>query len=233
MQASGDGNTDTCDFLLLFPDNGCICKVSLHLHHQVVDSHAAIHSHLRHLLARVFAHRVDDLACPEAWRLEHGADHVSLGCVGAEANPEAAGVVAPVRREDTLERRHEVDISAVRDRGSKRFKALSVIDETDGLAPMDSSTCYLDCALEGILRLSVHVVAKSCQEAMIGLDDLGAGVLEEEAPSAVRVLHLSLPEHMAKTGCVLIAEVASDWYTLKHWKSGVANLSIVVTGLLL
>jgi hypothetical protein len=155
-----------------------------------------------------------------------------LSRVGSEADPETTGIVTPVWREDALESWNEVDVSAVRDGGGERLETLRVIDEANGFTPVDSSASYLDGAFEGVLGLSVNIIAQSRQKSMIRLHDLRSRILKKEAPSAVRILHLSFPEHVPETGRMLIAKNATDWDALKLRDCREIELPKVITGLL-
>ena len=65
--------------------------------------------------AGVLLHRLDDVAALVADRLQRGPGQVRVGVEAGQPDDRAAGVGAPVRREQPGERRHEVDAAVVLD----------------------------------------------------------------------------------------------------------------------
>ena len=133
---------------------------------------------------------------------------MSPGRVLTEADPSTSGIVSPVRCEYTLKGRHEVNISAVVNLLRLRLQLFRTRDEADRLGPADSSTSNLNSALKRILRLAVHVVAHSSQQAMIRLHGLETSVLQQEASGTISVLDLTFTQRVTQAGGLLITDDA-------------------------
>ena len=163
--------------------------------------------------ARVLLHRVDDVAALVADRLQRGPGDVGVGVVARQPDDRPARVGAPVGREQAGEGRHEVDPAVVVDRARQRLALRGVADDLELVAqPLDRRARDGDRALQRVHRLGVaELVADGGQQAVLGADELLAGVQQQEVAGAVGVLGLARREaHLPDHGRVLVAEDAGD-----------------------
>lgn len=86
--------------------------------------------------------------------------------VRTETNPESTSVISPVRREDSLEGGHEVDVTAVFDREGESFELLGALNETNFLSPLDGCSSDFDGTFEGVLGFVTNLVAHCCKQAV-------------------------------------------------------------------
>lgn len=139
--------------------------------------------------------------------------------IRSQAYPKTSGIVSPMWREDALESRHEVNISAVGYRPGQGLQLLRTFDEPNSLGPMNCSSCDFDGSFKCILRRSVYVVAQRRQESMFRLHWLWPRVLEQEAASTVSILDLSLSKNMAQASGMLVAHDSRYWHTLDAFQT--------------
>lgn len=88
--------------------------------------------------------------------------------VGAKTNPGASCIVIPVRSKNTLERRDEVNVTAIRHFPCERLEFSGISKEANRLDPADGRSCNLNCAFKGVVRDS-EVVAHSGEHAVLRL----------------------------------------------------------------
>ena len=121
--------------------------------------------------------------------------------------------VRQVRREESRERRHEVDATAV---GDRRCQCLDVCRGPDDLEliaqPLDGGSGDRHRSLERVYRLrSVERIPHRRQQARWGGDQRLAGVEQHEVARAVGILRLSrLEAGLTDERGMLVAKVTGD-----------------------
>ncbi len=181
------------------------------LRHAAVD--AELRERRRAVRDRVAVRRVDDVPGLEGRRLDGGAHDVRLRREAGEPDDRAARIRPPVGREEAGERRDEVDVAAVLDRGGEALGVGPVRDDAEVVAePVEERAGDRDRALERVVRRTVaETVPDGRDEAGGGADDLLAGAHDEEAAGAVGHLRLARAERRLPEGRgLLVAEDARD-----------------------
>lgn len=188
-------------------------EIGLDLHGNVGVADTAVDAEGLEGLARVLLHGIENGLGLEAHGLETGtADVALLGVLGQTENG-TAGVVAPVRGEETREGRDKDDAGIVLDLAGELANLLGRVDELDVVTqPLDGGAGHGNGTFQSVHGRVVAKLEADCgQQAVLGDDGLGAGVVEQEATGAVCVLGLTGREaELADEGSRLVTEAARD-----------------------
>jgi hypothetical protein len=134
--------------------------------------------------------------------------------VGEKLTESSLGVVYPVRRKEPTEGCDKDDAAVVGDGFRQRGDLARRAGETEVVhEELYAGASDGDAALKSIhgFPAVAEVVGHGGQEAGLGDDRLGADIVQEEAPRAVRVLGLPRAEAtLADQGARLIAQAPSD-----------------------
>ena len=127
--------------------------VGLDLHAQLVGGDAAVDLEHLEVDAGVLLHRLGDVAALVADRLQRGPGQVGVGVEAGQPDDRAAGVGAPVRREQAGERGHEVDAAVVLDLPGERLALGRAGDDAELVAqPLHGRAGHRDRALQRVDR---------------------------------------------------------------------------------
>ena len=113
-----------------------------------------------------------------------------------QADEGTTGVRAPVWREESGEGGHEVGAAIVIDRFGTRLDFLGGTDHSQIVSqPLHEGAGDRDGALQRIVGFGVaELVAERGEQTVLGVDDIGARVEDQEVTGAVGILLLTLVE---------------------------------------
>src|SRR5438094_2618863 len=169
-------------------------QVRLELHEEGVRGPATVGAQHRER-RRHGAHRVDEVARLERDALERRANDVRASRTALEADEEAARAWIPVRRAQSGERRHEVNVVVGLDAPRDRIGLLGTLDQPKTVTQPLHRRAGDECAaLERVAQPLAGVPGDRREQSLRWWRGANAGVLEEEAAGAVRVVRLARRE---------------------------------------
>lgn len=122
METGCYGRANTCHLCLLLTNYANFSKICLLLEHEVIYTHASVYIHLLNGVTGVFSHSLYYLLGAQAWCLEEGPSQMAALSVNSDTDYQATGIVSPVRRKNSVEGWHEVDVTTIFDRCSQVLK---------------------------------------------------------------------------------------------------------------
>ena len=164
---------------------------------------------MQHVQARgaVAAHGLKHVRGLVGDGLQRRADDVRPARAAREADDGAAAVHVPVRRAQSGEGRHEVDVAVVSDGGSQRLGFRGRGDQAHLVAqPLDHRPGHEHAALQCVARLPVELPGNGGDQIADGLDRVQPRVHQQKTAGAVGVFrHSRSKAAVAKQRRLLVA----------------------------
>jgi len=144
---------------------------------------------------------------------------MTSGCIQRHPNQEATSITPPIRRENTLESWHKVNIATISYWKSLCFNVFDVCNQADLFGPLDGSPCNLYCAFKSVVSLVSESVAQSCEKSKFGLHGSLPRVWEHKAACTVGIFYFSRFQKVSQAGGLLVPKYTSDKHSLKTFDS--------------
>lgn len=164
-------------------------------------------------LPSILVHGSQHIVDLKADALEHRPRYVPFVGEPSDSDANPSSVVPPPRREQPVERRHEVHAARILHQLCQILNLRGGVDDPHSVPqPLDRRAGDGDRAFQGVAggRLGAKLVGDGGDEAVRRADDLVAGVEQDERAGPVGALGLAFPAQLAQHSGVLVAEAAGD-----------------------
>src|SRR5712691_7739327 len=196
--------------------HGDVENIRLELAEEVVRGGAAIDAQPAHGDPGVGGHRLDDVTALIRDRLQRRTREMRGGRAPRKPDDGATRPPVPVGRAQSHERGHEIDPAGVRHRFSETLALARRADDAEAVAqPLDGGSADEDAPLQRVRDPSVESPRDRREQSVARGDRRLAGVEQQEAAGAVRILGVAGGvARLAEQRRLLIAGDAGDGYAV-------------------